>query len=183
MPTASFNSRALKTLKDIFTFKSDVSILSGDTDDPTSVAKDAPASSLYLRAGTGELYIKGDSGSSTNWNLLSSAPATHSATLLESQTNTAVTGFIFDNTVRAFNATVIIDIQATTDAYYKYNLSGIRTETSGWVMQTADADGDADASTVTLSINSSTGQIEYTSSTYTGFSSGTIKFQYTTVPA
>jgi hypothetical protein len=35
--------------------------------DPTSVAKDAPQGSLYIRSGTDEIYIKQDAGSSTNW--------------------------------------------------------------------------------------------------------------------
>ena len=48
----------------------DTFILQG-TDDPTSVAKDAPRGSIYLRdtGSAGEIYSKDDNGSSTNWTL------------------------------------------------------------------------------------------------------------------
>jgi hypothetical protein len=73
MPASIFQGDAVKILKDKLRSKSNIEIITGDTDDPTSVAKDAPASSLYLRSGTAEVYVKSDSGSSTNWNLLSTS--------------------------------------------------------------------------------------------------------------
>lgn len=69
MPSSVFNGTAVKILKKILRFKdSNVEIITGDTDNPTSVAKNAPQGSIYIRSGTGVAYIKQDSGSSTNWN-------------------------------------------------------------------------------------------------------------------
>jgi len=89
MPAALFNSRAVKILKDILAFKNDIVIMTGDTDDPTSVAKDAPASSLYLRSGTDEVYVKQDSGSSTNWTQLSTG-GSGANTALSNLTTTSI---------------------------------------------------------------------------------------------
>lgn len=75
MPAALFNGSAVKILKDILRSKSGIEVITGDTDNPTSVAKNAPASSLYLRSGTAEVYVKSDAGSSTNWTLLSTGSA------------------------------------------------------------------------------------------------------------
>lgn len=76
-----FNGSNIKLLKDNLRFKTtDTKIMSGDTDDPSAVAKSADESSLYLRDGTNGLYIKTDSGSSTNWNKLLSDG--HSSNLL-----------------------------------------------------------------------------------------------------
>lgn len=47
-------------------------IISGDTDDPTSVAKYGAKGSIYMRSGGG-VYFKTDDGLSTNWSLI---PAT-----------------------------------------------------------------------------------------------------------
>lgn len=71
MPASIFNAGTVKLLKDTLKFKSGALIISGDSDNPTVVAKDAPASSIYLRAGTNEVYVKQDAGLSTNWTLLS----------------------------------------------------------------------------------------------------------------
>lgn len=58
----------IKLLKDNLRFKTtDTKIMSGDSDDPTAVAKDAEIGSIYIRSTTGVLYQKQDSGSSTNW--------------------------------------------------------------------------------------------------------------------
>jgi len=74
-PGAIFSGDSIKLLKDNLLFKTGaVKILTGDTDDPTSVAKNAPQGSLYIRSGTGAMYQKQDSGSSTNWSLLLIAP-------------------------------------------------------------------------------------------------------------
>ena len=67
MPAAIFNSGTVKILKDILKFKSDVQVVTGDSDDPTSVAKDFPQGSVYIQSGTGAVFVKQDAGSSTNW--------------------------------------------------------------------------------------------------------------------
>lgn len=67
MPAAIFNGDSVKILKDKLKFKTGLQVLTGDSDDPTSVAKDAPQGSIYLRSSTNVWYLKQDSGSSTNW--------------------------------------------------------------------------------------------------------------------
>lgn len=61
----------LKTLRNDLNLNDNAKILQG-TDDPTSVAKDAPIGSIYLRTGAsgGDIYKKLDAGSTTNWEIL-----------------------------------------------------------------------------------------------------------------
>lgn len=71
MPAVIFKGADVQTLKDNIALGTSqhIKILSGDTDNPTSVAKSAPQGSLYFRSGTTEVYRKLDNGSSTNWEL------------------------------------------------------------------------------------------------------------------
>lgn len=71
MAASIFNGTFVKLLKDQLKLNNTARILTG-TDDPTAVAKDAEQGSVYLRVGGsgGTAYLKQDSGSSTNWNLL-----------------------------------------------------------------------------------------------------------------
>ena len=63
-----FNGSDVKALKSNFKFKSsDLRFITNDTDDPSSVAKTGAEGSLYFQSGTGTIYRKTDSGSSTNW--------------------------------------------------------------------------------------------------------------------
>jgi hypothetical protein len=68
MPAAIFQGSEVKTLKDQLNIGGATKILTG-TDDPTSVAKDAPLGSKYIKTDTGGWYRKLDAGSSTNWEL------------------------------------------------------------------------------------------------------------------
>jgi len=88
-------------------------------------------------------------------------------------TPTNITGLAFSNSVvRAFDAMISIEIDATADLFEVINLRGIQ-KSSSWVMsQTATGD----QSGVTLSITS-TGQIQYVSDNYVGYVSGKIKFR------
>lgn len=80
MPASIFNGDAVKILKNILRFRSNVEVITGDSDDPTSVAKDAPRGSLYIRSGADEVYLKTDAGSSTNWvNIITGAGASLTA--------------------------------------------------------------------------------------------------------
>ena len=64
---ASFlQGSVVKLLKNAIKFKSNGQIIYGATD-PTAVAVDAAIGSLYLCLTNGKLYIKQDSGLSTNW--------------------------------------------------------------------------------------------------------------------
>jgi hypothetical protein len=59
----------VKLLKDKVEFKNiTTQIIANDSDDPTSVAKNANFGSLYLKSDDGQVYRKTDAGSSTNWN-------------------------------------------------------------------------------------------------------------------
>lgn len=65
----------VKLLKDNLRFKTtDTKIMSGDSDDPSAVSKDAEIGSLYIQAGTGTLFQKQDSGSSILWQPLLIGP-------------------------------------------------------------------------------------------------------------
>ena len=68
-----FSGNYIKLLKAQLNLNDDAYILTG-SDNPTSVAKDAPRGSLYLRnsGSTGTAYLKQDNGSSTNWSLVAS---------------------------------------------------------------------------------------------------------------
>ena len=66
MPASIFNGAKVKALKKIFSLNGGAELHSGTTD-PTSVAVDAPAGSLYQNETSGKLYRKDDAGSSTNW--------------------------------------------------------------------------------------------------------------------
>ena len=84
-----------------------------------------------------------------------------------------VTGFAFANaTVRSFKALVSVSVDATTDLFEVVEIEGIH-KGSEWdysISTTGDVTG------VVFSITS-TGQIQYTSPSFAGFVSGTIKFR------
>lgn len=84
-----------------------------------------------------------------------------------------ITGFAFANaTVRSFDAVVSIFINATGSLYAVYKLKGIQKGAS-WEMS---QDFTGDTTGITFSITTA-GQIQYTSSNVTGFTSDTIKFR------
>jgi len=72
MPAVIFSGTEVKALKSQLNLNDSAKVLTG-TDDPTSVAKDAPIGSIYLRQGTAGVYRKDDAGSSTNWTELITA--------------------------------------------------------------------------------------------------------------
>jgi hypothetical protein len=84
-----------------------------------------------------------------------------------------ITGLLFPNSsVRSFTAKLSVLINATTSLYETFELEGIQTA-SNWSMSIASQ---GDNSGITLSITSS-GQVQYQSSNYSGFVSGIIKFR------
>lgn len=98
MPAVIFSGSDVKTLKDNINVNDNITVLTGDTDDPTSVAKSANQGSLYFRSGTDELYKKDDNGSSTNWSLVSAATVPNSDIFLHTgnghgSTNTVIRRF------------------------------------------------------------------------------------------
>lgn len=57
-----------KLYKDILEFKrTNTKIITNDSDNPTTVAKEGDEGTIYIQDGTGDIYIKQDTGSSTNW--------------------------------------------------------------------------------------------------------------------
>jgi hypothetical protein len=88
-----------------------------------------------------------------------------------------VTGLAFSNAVvRAFNAVVSVSVSATSSLYEVFEIQGIQ-KGSDWEISTQST---GDTSLVDFTITSS-GQLQYTSSNYTGFSSLAIKFRASTV--
>jgi hypothetical protein len=91
---------------------------------------------------------------------------------------TNVTGFLFSDTVvRGFTALVTVDVDATTDLSETFTITGINRRNGGFAISVQAV---GDSSGVTFDITSA-GQIQYTSSNYTGFVSGSIKFRAITV--
>jgi hypothetical protein len=96
-----------------------------------------------------------------------------SFSLSQSQTNANVTNFAFANaSVRSFEALVSVEIDATADLFEVFTLRGIQ-RGSDWSLS---ASSNGDNSGITFSITTA-GQIQYSSTAYSGFSSGSIKFR------
>lgn len=91
-------------------------------------------------------------------------------------TPTNVTSFTFPNSI-AFTAYVLIKITASTPLFQQSEIRGIK-QNAGWSI-TEDYIGDT--SGVGFTINTSTGQILYTCSNYSGFTSGKIVFRATCI--
>jgi hypothetical protein len=67
---AIWDGLKVKILNSILNINDNIEVITGDSDDPTSVAKSANQGSLFIRSGTSEIYRKTDNGSSTNWSLI-----------------------------------------------------------------------------------------------------------------
>jgi len=86
---------------------------------------------------------------------------------------TDITSFIFPNaTVRSFDALVSISILAASNLYETIEIKGIQKD-SGWQISISST---GDVSGVILEITSA-GQMQYITPTYSGFTSGTLKFR------
>lgn len=62
--------QAAKLLREKLNIADKISIMTGDSDDPTAIDKEANIGSLYFQDGTKKVYKKEDNGSTTNWLLL-----------------------------------------------------------------------------------------------------------------
>ncbi len=76
MPAAIFSGNDVKLLKANLNLSDNQKILTGSSDDPTSVAKDAPIGSLYIKSDDGNIFQKLDSGSSTEWSRIHNSRTT-----------------------------------------------------------------------------------------------------------
>ena len=93
--------------------------------------------------------------------------------IAESQTSVDVTGLSFDNAVvRSFSVHLSVLIDATTGLYETFELLGIQ-KGSQWDVAINTV---GDNSQISFDITP-TGQVQYSSTTYAGFTAGTIKFR------
>jgi hypothetical protein len=84
-----------------------------------------------------------------------------------------VTSFAFSNAqVQGFTALVTVKVEAASDLFEQFTLNAIQ-KSGSWVMSIESI---GDVTDIIFSITSS-GQVQYTSPTYSGFISGTIKFR------
>jgi|GEM_PF-5489955 hypothetical protein len=83
-----------------------------------------------------------------------------------------VTGLAFAANVRSFKALVSVEIDATLDLFETFELVGIKKGAGFEMAQSAVGDESGIVFTIT-----SGGQVQYTSSNYAGFVSGTIRFR------
>jgi hypothetical protein len=96
-----------------------------------------------------------------------------SFSLSQSASDASVTGFSFSNAaVRSFDAQVSVEIDADSDLFEVFEIHGIQ-KGSDWEISISKV---GDDSLISFDINAS-GQMVYSSSSYTGFVSGTIKFR------
>jgi len=99
-----------------------------------------------------------------------------SFTAAEAQTAQDVTGLAFDNaTVRSFKVLMSVLVDATSDLYEAVELLGVQ-KGSTWDM-TVESAGDNTEFTFDIT---PAGQVQYSSATYAGFSTATLKFRATT---
>ena len=132
-----FNGAFAKTLTESVKLAENIRLITGDTDDPTSVAKDAPEGSLYFRDGTDEIYKKTDNGSSTNWEAL-------------------VSGSVNPFSVSSISGTVSL---ASGTTYLVDTSGGVATLTlpapsANAYVYVKDSTGDANTNNITINRNS-----------------------------
>ncbi len=84
----------------------DASYLMEGTDDPTSVATDAPISSTYRNTVTGIIYTKNDAGLTTNWSI--------NLTTGTFGTTTIPNGFVASTTPATSASSTFVDVMSTT---------------------------------------------------------------------
>ena len=93
--------------------------------------------------------------------------------LTDSASGASVTGFAFANAdVRSFEALVSVEIDADTDLFEQFEIEGVQ-RGADWNISISSL---GDESLVEFDI-SAAGQITYSSGSYTGFVSGTIKYR------
>jgi hypothetical protein len=133
-----------------------------------------------LTAGTG-ISIANGSGTITvtNSSVGIGDITTTSFSAANNQSSAAnVTGLAFSNSsVRAFTAYVSTTVVATSNLYEYFTLEGIQNSTGWYLAQTSVGDSSGFVFTITTA-----GQIQYTNSNYTGFTSATLKFRATGLP-
>jgi hypothetical protein len=140
-----------------------------------TVADNADALLIYdnsataLRKMTRANFLSGIAASSTG-----DINQTTFSGLVNNTADQTITGFAFNNaSVRSFRAQVSILVDATTDLFAVYELSGIQTSAS-WAMSESFTGDSIPSFTFTIT---TTGQVRATIGNITGFTSATIKFR------
>ena len=96
-----------------------------------------------------------------------------SQAIAESASGANVTGLAFANaTVRSFVAQISVEIDAASDLFEEFEIHGIQ-KSAGWDISISSL---GDETLISFDI-SAAGQVTYSSSTYTTFVSGTIKYR------
>jgi hypothetical protein len=111
----------------------------------------------------------GGGGSAMSWVTpsVSSAPQSYNTTGLQSQsTPVDVTGLNY--TVGSFDISMTVEVVATTSLTQIFKLTGILSPSSGWSITPIAISGDDSLVDFTISAG---GQVQYTSGTYSGFTS------------
>jgi hypothetical protein len=147
---------------------------------PNSIFTNITTSSLYATGNTtlGNLYMTNLTvGNVITGNVNYGIANTFSGSFSASNNvivATAVTGLSFASAAQvAFTANIAVSISATTSLFSQYILEGIQTS-SGWNMSVSSV---GDTTGITFTINSSTGQVNYTSTNITGFVSSTFRWK------
>ena len=151
----------------------------GATGQATVLAGDTVAIREGSEGTAGRMLVSIDTNGTAEWRQGTSAGdlVEASASLLEGQTNTSVTGLTFANgTVRGAKIEYTVIIDATADLYEKGTLEIIQ-RGADWLIS---RDFTGDDSLIDFDINAS-GQVQYTSGTYAGFASGTMSFRAQTL--
>ena len=125
-------------------------------------------------AGDDHIQYHTDERGDARYNLKSSGDISETSfSITQNQLTQTVLGFSFNNAiVRSFEAIASVSITATASLYEEFTIKGIQ-KGSNWFISISSI---GDNSGVYLTINSS-GQVLYTSPTYSGFVSGVIKFR------
>jgi hypothetical protein len=125
-------------------------------------------------AGDDHIQYHTDERGDARYNLKSSGDISETSfSITQNQLTQTVLGFSFNNAiVRSFEAIASVSITATTSLYEEFTIKGIQ-KGSDWFISISSI---GDNSGVYFTINSS-GQVLYTSPTYSGFVSGVIKFR------
>jgi hypothetical protein len=115
-----------------------------------------------------------DARGDARYNLKSSGDISETSfSITQNQLTQTVLGFSFNNAiVRSFEAIASVSINATASLYEEFTIKGIQ-KGSNWFISISSI---GDNCGVYFTINSS-GQVLYTSPTYSGFVSGVIKFR------
>lgn len=128
---AIFNGSFVRFLKDDLNLNNTAYILTS-TNDPTSVATNAPRGSLLLKTSSpAALYRKNDTGSSTNWSIISSF-------IVNTVTTTPTSLSVYNDYIINSTSLIYLDLPSTFAVGDIIRIIG--KGTGGWILQPASGD-------------------------------------------